>query len=88
MAWDSFQFSTTTTTTPPPAPLPLQEVMQDLMNRMDVSEALLRQEHLMFNNNFLKRRKIRFGHLDEGLSARNAFGEPIETTPSPKSAFR
>ena len=42
MAWDSFQFSTTTTTTPPPAPLPLQEVMQDLMNRMDVSEALLR----------------------------------------------
>ena len=54
MAWDSFQFSTTTTTTPPPAPLPLQEVMQDLMDRMDVSEALLRQAHLMSNNNFKK----------------------------------
>ena len=54
MAWDSFQFSTTTTTTPPPAPLPLQEVMQDLMDRMDVSEALLRHAYLMSNNNFKK----------------------------------
>ena len=58
MAWDSFQFSTTTTTTPPPAPLPLQEVMQDLLDRMDVSEALLRHAHLMLNDICKKGEKL------------------------------
>ena len=44
--WNTFEFSTTTTTPPPPPPLPLIEVIDDLMNRIDVSETLLRNELL------------------------------------------
>jgi len=44
--WKSFEFKTTTTTPPPPPALPLQSVMEDLMQRIDVSEALLRFGHL------------------------------------------
>jgi len=66
--WNTFEFSTTTTTPPPPTALPLQDVIEDLMNRIDVSDALLR-----------------FGHLDDGLSARNAFGLPETTTEVPQA---
>lgn len=58
--WSKFPFSTTTTTTPPPLPpLPLDSVMESLMEDVDTEELLIRFGHLD----------------EGGLSVRGAFGD-------------
>ena len=41
--WETFKFSTTTTTPKPPSPLPLEDLMQDLMKRINVTEVMTRK---------------------------------------------
>jgi len=66
-AYKEIELSTTTTTTTQPPPIELDPIMAAMMKTVNFTEL-----------------EIRFGHLDEnGLSMRNAFGEPLEETPPP-----